>query len=242
MNSDKEQKLGLVRRDHCDDETVTGSGVGMGARGRAGLHKSVRMPHCAAYSLSRTFAGRLSHTRKYFANDRLIAAVIQLQIGVRHFERSDGPAIAKAHKWRSRESGIGRVEAEAICHGNQLFTREICSQFAKIGIARDRDGGHEVQFPMWLRPPATGGFTPADMCWKLILVTFRIGERREGFDERAKWDGLGGVLPTGRQKGASAGIEEKIRDITAGEFTFENENGGLAKKRLRRCGRILSRN
>ncbi len=127
MNSDKEKKLGLARGNHGDDETVTGSGVRMGAWGCAGLHKSVRMPHCVAHSLSRTFAGRLSHARKYFANDKLIAAVIQLQIGVRHFERSDGPAIAKAHKCWPRQSGIGRVEAEAICYGNQLFTREICS-------------------------------------------------------------------------------------------------------------------
>src|SRR6266436_5939882 len=40
MNSDKEQKLGLVCRDHGDDETITGSGARMGARSSAGFHKS----------------------------------------------------------------------------------------------------------------------------------------------------------------------------------------------------------
>src|ERR1700757_818511 len=79
------------------------------------------------------------------------------------------------------------------------------------------------------------------MRWKLIFVSFPVGERCEGFCERAEGNGLGGILPTRGQESAVAGIEEKIRDIAARELAFENENGGLAKERLRRRGGILGR-
>src|SRR5258708_20437282 len=79
------------------------------------------------------------------------------------------------------------------------------------------------------------------MSWKLIFVRFPIGERCEGFDERAKRDGLGGILPTRGQESAAAGVEQKIGDIAARELAFENENGRLAKKRLRRRRGILGR-
>ena len=93
---------------------------------------------------------------------------------------------------------------------------------------------------MWLHLPATAALAPPNMTWKLILMRFPVGERRERFDERAKRDWLGGVVPTGRQNGAAVGIEEKIRNVAAGELSFENQNSGLAKKRLCRCGGILA--
>src|SRR5260370_3766667 len=79
------------------------------------------------------------------------------------------------------------------------------------------------------------------MTWKVILVRFRVGKRRERFDKRAERDGLGGVVPTGRQECAGASIEEEIGDVSTGEIPFEHKNGGLAKKRLRRRGGILGR-
>jgi hypothetical protein len=78
------------------------------------------------------------------------------------------------------------------------------------------------------------------MAWKLILMRLPVGQRRERFHQRAERDGLGGVVPTGRQKRATAGIEEKIRNVAARELPFEQQNCGLAKKRFRRCGGILA--
>src|SRR6266436_9561740 len=144
MNADKEQKLGLVRGDHGDDEPVTGSGVRMGARRRPGLHKSIRMIQRLADSLPGTVAGRLRHSGKYFANDGLISAVVQLEVGASHFDRGDGPAITKAHQRRSGQSSIGRIECKAVCYGNQLFARQILGQRAEIGIARDRNGSNKI--------------------------------------------------------------------------------------------------
>ena len=89
--------------------------------------------------------------------------------------------------------------------------------------------------------PAAAGFAMANVAWKLIVMRFPIGKSCERFDERAERDGLGGVLPVGREKSARAGIEKEIGDVAAGKLAFENENGGLAKKRLRRCGRVLAR-
>jgi hypothetical protein len=48
------------------------------------------------------------------------------------------------------------------------------------------------------------------MTWKLILMCFRVSKGCERFDERAERDGLGGVVPTGRQECAGASIEEEI--------------------------------
>jgi len=99
MNPDEEKKLGLVCREHGDNESVAGSGVRMGAGSSAGLHKRVRMLQRAANSLSGTVASRPLHTREDFANDRLIAAVNELEVSASHFDRSDGPLITKAHQW-----------------------------------------------------------------------------------------------------------------------------------------------
>src|SRR6266478_8193217 len=125
MNPDKEQKLGLVCGDHGDNESVAGSGVRMGAGSSAGLHKRVRMLQRAANSLSGTVASRPLHTGKDFADDGLIAAVIKLEVGASHLERRDGPLITKAHQWRTRQSGIGRVQTKASCYRNQLLARQI---------------------------------------------------------------------------------------------------------------------
>ncbi len=80
--------------------------------------------------------------------------------------------------------------------------------------------------------PATAGFALANVIWKLILMRFAVGDGREGLDERAERDGLGGVFPMGRQKDAGASIQEEIGDVTAGELPFEHKNGRLAKKRF----------
>src|SRR5216683_1922158 len=144
MNPDKEQKLGLVCGEHGDNESVAGSGVRMGAWGSAGLHKRVRMLQRLADSLSGTVASRLLHTGEDFANHRLIAAVNELEISARHFERSNGPTITEAHQWRTRQSGIGRVQTKAFCYRNQLFARQIFCQCAEIRIAGDRNGGNKV--------------------------------------------------------------------------------------------------
>src|SRR5229473_5466184 len=144
MNPDQEQKLGLVCGEHGDNESVAGSGVRMGTGGSAGLHKRVRMLQRLADSLSGTVASRLLHTGEDFANHRLIAAVNELEISARHFERSNGPTITKAHQWRTRQSGIGRVQTKAFCYRNQLFARQIFCQCAEIRIAGDRNGGNKV--------------------------------------------------------------------------------------------------
>src|SRR5580658_1122736 len=78
------------------------------------------------------------------------------------------------------------------------------------------------------------------MAWKLILMRLPVGERRERFHQRAERDGPGGIVPTGRQKRATAGVEEQIRNVAARELPFEQQNCGLAKKRFRRCGGILA--
>src|SRR6266436_3565350 len=56
MNPDEEKKLGLVCREHGDNESVAGSGARMRAWGGAGLHKRVPMLQRAANSLSGTVA------------------------------------------------------------------------------------------------------------------------------------------------------------------------------------------
>jgi hypothetical protein len=71
-----------------------------------------------AYSLPGTLASRQRHSGENFANDRLIAAVIELEVGASHFDRSDGPVITEAHKARPGQSGIGRVKAKTICYRN----------------------------------------------------------------------------------------------------------------------------
>src|SRR5258708_24473466 len=241
MNPDQEQKLGLVCGEHGDNESVAGSGVRMGTGGSAGLHKRVRMLQRLADSLSGTVASRLLHTGEDFANHRLIAAVNELEVSARHFERSDGPLITKAHQWRTRQSGIGRVQTKAFCYRNQLFARQIFCQCAEIRIAGDRNGGNKIQFSVRMHLPATAGFTPANVAGKMILVCFPVGDCREGFDERAERDGPCWVVPTRRQKGARASIQEKIGNVITGELPFEYKNGGLAKKRLRRWGGVLGR-
>jgi hypothetical protein len=125
VNADKEQKLGLVRGDHRDDEAVTGSGVRMGARSGAGLHQSVRMLQRVADSLPRAVAGGLRHSGEYFSNDGLIAAAIELEVAASHFDGGDAPAIAKAHKGRPGQSGIWRIKTKALCYRNQLVTSKI---------------------------------------------------------------------------------------------------------------------
>src|SRR5882762_1751158 len=198
MNADKEQELGLVCREHGDNEPVAGSCVRMGTGGSAGLHKGVHMLQRAANSLSSTVASRLLHTGEDFANDRLVAAVIKLEVGASHLERSDGPLITKTHQWRTRQSGIGRVQTKAFCYRNQLFARQIFRKGAEIRITRDRNGGNKIQFSVRVHLPATAGCTPANVAWKLILVRFPVGDSRERFDERAEWDGFCSVVPTGR--------------------------------------------
>jgi len=155
----------------------------MGARRGPSLYKSVRMIQRLPGSLPGTVAGRLRHSGKYFANDELISAVIQLEVGASHSDRGDGPAITKAHQRRSEQSRIGRIKCEAVCYRNQLFARQILRQRAEIGIARDRNGSNKVQFSMGVHLPATAGLAPANMTWKLILMRFPVGERCEGFDE-----------------------------------------------------------
>src|SRR6266849_684096 len=241
MNADKEQKLGLVCREHCDNEPVAGSCVRMGTGGSAGLHKGVHMLQRAANSLSGTVASRLLHTGEDFANDRLIAAMNELEVCASHFERRDWPMITEAHQWRTRQSGIGRVQTKAFCCRNQLFARQIFREGAEIRIARDRNGGNKIQFSVRVHLPATAGFTPANVTWKLILESFPVSDSRERFDERAEWDGPGGVVPTRRQKGARASIQEEIGNVTTGKLPFEHKNCRLTKKRLRRWGGILSR-
>src|SRR6266850_3526793 len=177
----KEQQLGLVRGDHGDDEPVTGSGARMSARRRPGLHKSLRMIQRLPNSLPGTVAGRVRHSGKYFANDGLISAVVQLEVSARYFDRGDGPAITKAHQRRSRQTRIGRIECKAVCYRNQLFAHQILRQRAEIGIARDRNGVNKVQFSVRVYLPATAGLAPANMTWKLILMRFPVGERGEGF-------------------------------------------------------------
>src|SRR6266853_203726 len=239
MNADKEQKLGMICREHGNNEPVAGSCVRMGTGGSAGLHKRVRMLQRAANSLSGTVASRPLHTGKDFADDGLIAAVIKLEVGASHLERRDGPLITKAHQWRTRQSGIGRVQTKASCYRNQLLARQIFREGAEIRIARDRNGGNKIQFSVRVHLPATAGFTPANVAWKLILVCFPVSDCREGFDERAERDGPGWVVPTRRQKGARASIQEEIGNVITGELPFEYKDGGLAKKRLRRWGGIL---
>src|SRR5260370_34304951 len=226
-------------REHGDNESVARSGVRKGEGGSAGLHKGVHMLQRAANSLSGAVASRPLHTGEDFADDGLIAAVIKLEVGASHFDGSDGPLITKTHQWRTRQSGIGRVQTKAFCYRNQLFARQIFRDGAAIKNARDRNGGNKIQFSVRVRLPATAGFALANMTRKLILVCFPVGDCREGFDERAERDGLGGVVPTRRQKGARARIQEEIGHATTGELPFEDKNGRLAKKRLRRWGGIL---
>src|SRR5229473_6206290 len=135
MNPDQEQKLGLVCGEHGDNESVARSGVRMGAWGSAGLHKRVGMLQRLADSLSGTVASRLLHTGEDFANDRLIATVNELEVRAGHFDGSDGPLITKTHQWRTRQSGIGRIQTKAFCYRNQLFARQIFREGAKIRIA-----------------------------------------------------------------------------------------------------------
>src|SRR5260370_1427681 len=199
MNPDQEQKLGLVCGEHGDNESVAGSSAWMGAWGSAGFHKRVRMLQRAANSLSGTVMSRPLHTGEDFANDRLIAAMNELEVRARHFDGSDGPLITKAYQWRTRQSGIGRVQTKAFCYRNQLFARQIFCQYAEIRIARDRNGGNQVQFSVRVHLPATARFAPANMTFKLILVCFPVSDCHEGFDERAERDGLGGGVATGSE-------------------------------------------
>src|SRR5260370_29898107 len=100
----------------------------MGTGGSAGLHKRVRMLQRLADSLSGTVASRLLHTGEDFANHRLIAAVNEIEISARHFERSNVPTITEAHQWRTPPSGNWRGQTKAFCYRNQLFARQIFSQ------------------------------------------------------------------------------------------------------------------
>jgi hypothetical protein len=144
VNADKEEKLGLVRGNHGDNETVAGSRVRMGARSGAGLYQGVCMFHRLAHSFPGAVASRPLHSSKYIPNDGLIAAPIKLEISASHFDRSDGPAITKTHKGWAGQRGIGWVKPKTICNRDQPFARQILGQRTEIGIARDRDSRNEV--------------------------------------------------------------------------------------------------
>src|SRR5260370_39022593 len=202
----------------------------MGTGGSAGLHKRVRMLQRLADSLSGTVASRLLHTGEDFANHRLIAAVNELEVRARHFDGSDGPLITKAYQWRTRQSGIGRVQTKTFCYRNQLFARQIFCQCAEIRIARDRNGGNKIQFSVRVHLPATAGFAPANMIWKLILVCFPVSDCREGFDERAERDGLGGGGPKGGQKAAPERDQQERGKIIYRENTVLTLENRPAKK------------
>src|SRR5260370_40598044 len=59
MNSDKEQELGRVCRNHGDNESVARSGPRMGAGSSAGFHKSASVLERVAHSFPPAVASRL---------------------------------------------------------------------------------------------------------------------------------------------------------------------------------------
>src|SRR5260370_33555726 len=111
-------------REHGDNESVARSGVRKGEGGSAGLHKGVHMLQRAANSLSGAVASRPLHTGEDFADDGVIAAVINLEGGASHFDGGGGPLVTQTHQVRSRNSANGRCPAKALCYRNRQLARQ----------------------------------------------------------------------------------------------------------------------
>ncbi len=89
------------------------------------------------------------------------------------------------------------------------------------------------------RKPATCGSSATGMSRVAEFVSRTIGEGSKWLHEGAERDRPLGIVPTGSDHHARLAVEQKIRNIVAGEFLVQGRGGGLDEERGCRDGRPI---